>query len=132
MATATEQNLKAKTLSTRLTVDDIQKSIAFFEGLGFTVSDRWENGGALNGVMLHAGDVELGLMQDDWQKGRERQKGVGMRLYVNTTQDIDAIAARAKSNGVRLDSAPHDTEWGMRVFEVTEPSGFKLTVARQI
>lgn len=26
-----------------LTVDDLQKSIAFYEALGFTVNDRWED-----------------------------------------------------------------------------------------
>jgi len=42
MATATETTLQAKTMSTSLTVDDIQQSITFFERLGFSVSDRWE------------------------------------------------------------------------------------------
>jgi predicted enzyme related to lactoylglutathione lyase len=54
-------------------------------------------------------------------------KGVGMRLFISTTQDIDQLAARAKEAGITLDSEPHDTEWG-RAFEVTEPSGFKLTI----
>jgi hypothetical protein len=27
-----------------------------------------------------------------------------------------------------LDKEPHDTEWGSRVFDVTEPSGFQLTI----
>ncbi len=130
MAKATAPALLAKTLSTNLTVDDLQNSIHFFEGLGFTVSDRWENGGTLLGVMMKAGDVEVGLNQDDWQKGRDRKKGVGMRLYISTTQDVDQLAARAREHGVTLDSEPHDTEWGSRAFEVTEPSGFKITIAK--
>jgi uncharacterized glyoxalase superfamily protein PhnB len=113
-----------------LTVNDLQASIRFFEGLGFAIGERWEHEGKLLGVMLKAGDVEMGIGQDDWKKGRDRQKGAGLRLYIYTTQDVDAIAARAKSNGITLDSEPHDTEWGSRVFEVTEPSGFQLTIAR--
>ena len=57
MATATESTLQAKTLSTSLTVDDLQQSITFFERLGFAVEDRWEEQGKLLGVMLRAGDV---------------------------------------------------------------------------
>ena len=128
MTTATETPLQAKTLSTSLTVNDVQQSIRFFEGLGFTVKDRWEREGTLMGVMLRAGDVEIGLSQDDWKKGRDREKGVGMRLFVSTTQDVDALAKRAKAAGIALDSDPHDTEWGSRAFEVTEPSGFKVTI----
>jgi uncharacterized glyoxalase superfamily protein PhnB len=131
MATTTESALQAKTLSTSLTVDDLQQSIRFFEGLGFAVEDRWEEQGKLLGVMLRGGDVSIGLSQDDWKKGRDRQKGVGMRLYIGTNQNIDQLAARAKEAGVKLDAEPHDTEWKTRAFEVTEPSGFKITVGSE-
>ena len=132
MATATESVLKAKTLSTSLTVNDVQQSIRFFEGLGFAVDDRWEENGKLMGVMMKAGEVMIGLSQDDWKKGRDRQKGVGMRLFVSTTQNIDEVAARARKAGVAIDMDPHDTEWGSRAFEVTEPTGFKITVASHV
>ena len=36
MATTTETALQVKTIMPSLTVDDLQKSLAFFEGLGFT------------------------------------------------------------------------------------------------
>jgi uncharacterized glyoxalase superfamily protein PhnB len=128
MSTATDTALQAKAIMPSITVNDIQASIRFFEGLGFVVDERWEENGTLNGVMLRAGNFQIGLSQDDWKKGRDRQKGVGMRLFVETTQSIDDLAARAKQAGVRLDAEPHDTEWGSRVFDVTEPSGFKLTI----
>jgi uncharacterized glyoxalase superfamily protein PhnB len=129
MATATETPLQAKTLSSALTVDDLQKSIRFFEGLGFAIDERWEEGGVLLGVMMRAGEALIGLNQDDWKKGRDRQKGVGMRLFLSTAQDIDQLAARAENAGISLQSEPHDTEWGSRAFDATEPSGFKVTIA---
>jgi uncharacterized glyoxalase superfamily protein PhnB len=129
MAIATETPLQVKTLSPSFTVNDLQKSIRFFEGLGFAVDERWEEGGVLLGVMLRAGEARIGLSQDDWKKGRDRQKGVGMRLHLSTTQDIDQLAARAKKAGISLDSEPHDTEWSSRAFDVTEPSGFKVTIS---
>jgi len=131
MATATDTRLQAKTISPTLTVNNIQQSIKFFEGLGFGVEERWEENGTLTGVMLQAGDHQIGLSQDDWKKGRDRQKGVGMRIYVGTKQNIDQIATQAKQAGIKLDEEPHDTEWSTRAFEVTEPSGFKLTISSE-
>jgi len=121
--------MKATGLMPSLTVDNVQKSSDFFTGLGFEVEERWEENGVLQGVMLKAGAVQLGLTQDDGKKGRDRVKGVGMRLYIETTDRIDEIASRAKAAGVPLSSDPHDTEWGSRAFEVKEPSGFLLTIS---
>jgi uncharacterized glyoxalase superfamily protein PhnB len=131
MATTLDTRLQAKTISPTLTVNDLQQSVAFFEGLGFGIEERWEEKGVLLGVMLRAGAASINLSQDDWKKGRDRQKGVGMRLYVSTAQDIDQLAADAKKAGIALDAEPHDTSWGTRAFEVTEPSGFRLTISSE-
>jgi uncharacterized glyoxalase superfamily protein PhnB len=123
------KTLLAKSVMPSLTVDDLPRSQDFFAGLGFEIEDRWEQEGVLMGLMLKAGDVRLGLSLDDGKKGRDRVKGVGMRLYIEVGDNIDEVAARAKAAGVTLTSEPHDTEWGSRAFEVTEPSGFLLTLA---
>ena len=127
MAT-TSDALQVSAIVPNFTVDDLQKSIAFYEALGFTVDERWEENGQLLGVMLRAGKNQIGLSQDDWKKGRDRKKGIGVRLSFSTTQNVDEIAARAKAAGVQLKSEPHDTEWKSRAFELTDPSGFLLTV----
>ncbi len=120
--------LQGKSMMASLTVDDLQRSQDFFAALGFEVEDRWEQEGVLMGLMIKAGDVHLGLSQDDFKKGRNRVKGTGMRLYIEAASDIDAVAARAKAAGITLTGEPHDTEWGTRAFEVTEPNGFLLTI----
>lgn len=124
----TQEALRISAIVPNLTVDDLQKSITFYEGLGFTIDDRWEESGKLLGVMLRAGKSQIGLSQDDWKKGRDRKKGIGVRLSISTTQNVDEIAVRAKGAGIQLKSEPHDTEWKSRAFEVTDPSGFLLTV----
>ena len=129
MADSATGTLHGKSVMPSLTVDDLQKSLDFFTGLGFAVEDRWEDKGVLLGVMLRAGDARLGLSQDDGKKGRDRVKGVGMRLYIEADDNIDEVAARAKRAGVALTMEPHDTDWGSRAFEVKDPSGFVLTIA---
>jgi uncharacterized glyoxalase superfamily protein PhnB len=131
MTTTLGTRLQAKTVSPTLTVDNLAQSVSFFEGLGFGIEERWEEGGVLLGVMLRAGEALINLSQDDWKKGRDRQKGVGMRIYINTTQNIDQLAADAKKAGVTLDTEPHDTPWGSRAFEATDPSGFRLTISSE-
>ena len=123
------KTLQGTSMMPSLTVNNLQQSADFFAALGFEVEDRWEDKGVLLGLMLEAGDVRLGLSQDDGKKGKDRVKGVGVRLYIEANGDIDAVAARAKAAGVAIQREPHDTEWGTRAFEVVEPSGFLLTIA---
>lgn len=127
MAT-TQEAVQISTIVPTLTVDDLQKSITFYEALGFTVDERWEDKGTLLGVMMRSGTSQLGLNQDDWKKGRDRKKGMGVRISLSTTRNVDEIAKRAKSAGITLASEPHDTEWESRAFEVVDPTGFLLTV----
>ena len=131
MATSTDSMLRAKSLAPSLTANDLQASIRFYEGFGFSIEERWENDGVLRGVMLRAGDIRIGLNQDDWMKGRDRVKGQGMRLFIRTDQDLDELAARIRAAGVTLDSEPHETPWGSRAFEATDPDGFKVTIVNE-
>jgi uncharacterized glyoxalase superfamily protein PhnB len=124
----TQEALQISTIVPTLTVDDLQKSVTFYEALGFIVDERWEDKGMLLGVMMRAGKSQIGLNQDDWKKGRDRQKGIGVRLSLSTPQNVDQIARHAKSAGITLKSEPRDTEWKSRAFEVIDPSGFLMTI----
>ena len=120
------ESLRVRAMSPAYTVDDLERSLKLYvDGLGFTVKDRWEEDGKLLGVMLVAGSVSLGLSQDDWSKGRDRKKGVGTSLYLQTVQDLDALAARCRAHGVEV-YGPKIEPWGARVLHVVDPDGFKL------
>jgi uncharacterized glyoxalase superfamily protein PhnB len=125
----TQEVVQISAIVPTLTVDDLQKSITFYEALGFAVDERWEEKGTLLGVMMRTNRAQIGLNQDDWKKGRDRKKGVGVRFSISTTPgQVDEIAKRAKNAGITLTSEPHDTEWKSRAFEVSDPSGFLLTI----
>jgi uncharacterized glyoxalase superfamily protein PhnB len=125
----TQQAVQISTIVPSLTVDDLQKSIKFYEALGFAIDERWEENGSLLGVMMRAGSTEIGLNQDDWKKGRDRKKGDGVRLSLATKPgSVDDIATRARNAGITLKSEPRDTEWKSRAFEVNDPSGYLLTI----
>jgi uncharacterized glyoxalase superfamily protein PhnB len=127
MATAT---LRVQKLQPVLTVNDLKKSLRLYtEGLGFVVTEKEETDGELRGVMLEAGEAVLGLSQDDFKKGRDRTKGVGMRLYLETDQDLQALARQAKGVGVTMDGDLAPLPWGPLGFTVTDPDGFKITIS---
>jgi predicted enzyme related to lactoylglutathione lyase len=121
------ETLRLRAIVPSLTVNDLDASVRFYAGvLGFVVGERWEEGGKLQGVMLKAGTCEIGLSQDDFKKGRDRQKGVGVRLWCHTAQDVDALAARIKAAGGKLAQEPRDAMGG-RMISIDDPDGYHIS-----
>jgi catechol 2,3-dioxygenase-like lactoylglutathione lyase family enzyme len=126
------ETLRLRSYEPSLTVNDLAASMRFYtDVLGFIVSERWTEGDVLKGVMLKAGACTLGLSQDDWKKGRDREKGQGVRLWCVTVQDVDALAARIKKAGGVLADGPSDEPWGGRSLSVADPDGYKITIYRE-
>ena len=122
--------LEGRGIAPGLTASDLQRSIHFYvEGLGFSVVERNEADGQLRFVMLSGGGAELGLGQDDFAKGKDREKGVGFRMWITTTQDVHTLANQVKEAGFALDSDVMALPWGPLGFAVTDPDGFKLTIS---
>lgn len=126
------ETLRLRSVSAGLTVGDLRKSVAWYRDvLGFVVGEEWKRNDVVTGYELLAGAARFFLGQDDWAKGRDRVKGVGIRLHLATAQGVDEIAANAKAKGARLDSEPETMPWGARAFSITDPDGFKLTISSQ-
>jgi predicted lactoylglutathione lyase len=124
------ETLRLRSITPNFTVNDLEQSVAWYQdGLGFFVSERWEEGGKLQGVMLKAGSCHLGLSQDDFSRGKDRLKGVGFRIWCETFQDIDAIAARLKRFGGTIVEEPGN-RWDTYSFTAQDPDGFRITVAK--
>jgi len=125
------ETLRLRNCTAGLTVNDIHKSVAWYRDvLGCVVADRWERDGQLQGATLRAGSVEFYLGQDDWRKGRDRQKGEGFRIYATTAQKVEALAAAIKSRGGVLLHEVQTESWGERDFAVADPDGFKITISQ--
>jgi uncharacterized glyoxalase superfamily protein PhnB len=119
--------------SVSITVKDIHKSAAWYRDVaGFGIERTIEREGKLHLVSLKAGEVRIGLNQDDGAKGWDRIKALGFSINIWTTEDIDAIANRIKASGGKLDSEPVDAPWGARYFRITDPDGFKLAILKSL
>jgi catechol 2,3-dioxygenase-like lactoylglutathione lyase family enzyme len=124
------KSLALRSASPSFTVNDLDRSLSWYRDvLGFGVEEKWENEGKVIGVSLKAGDVSFMIGQDDWKKGRDRKKGEGFRIYCETKKSVDDLAKRIEAKGGRLDQGPTDEPWGVRDISLTDPDGFKITIA---
>ncbi len=132
-AAGAADTLRTGTLSLSLTVKEIQKSLAWYRDVvGFTVVRTREQDGALRSVTLAAGDVRLALNQDDGKKGWTRVKGEGFSLNITVGQDVDALAAGIKARGGALAMEPADMPWGVRMFRLVDPDGYKIGISKPL
>jgi catechol 2,3-dioxygenase-like lactoylglutathione lyase family enzyme len=121
--------LSATGISPTFTANDLQASIRFYtEGLGFEITERHEVEGTLRFVRLRSGQASLGVGQDDFAKGRDRSKGVGMRIWLSTSQDVGPLAERVRAAGYALTSEPGPLPWGPQAFSLDDPDGFQITL----
>ena len=125
------ESFRARELAASLTVNDLEKSLAFYtDVLGFTVDRKHEREGNLMAVSLKAGAVRLLINRDNGAKGLDRVKGEGFSLQFTTAQNIDELAARIKARGGTLASEPADA-FGARVFRIVDPDGFRLVISSE-
>ena len=127
------ETLRLRALMPTFTVNDIQVSVAWYRDvLGFLVAEEYERDGKVMGVRIKAGATEFLLAQDDFAKGRDRQKGVGFRLFCVTSQDVDQLAAAVRERGGQLAQEPKDQPWGTRDFAVVDPDGFNISITTEV
>ena len=127
------ETLRLRAVMPAITATDLQASLAWYRDvLGFTVAEEYKREDRVMGVRLTAGSVQLMLGQDDFAKGRDRQKGVGFRLFCETAQDVDQLAAAIKERGGKLSQEPQDQPWGARDFAVVDPDGFNISIMTEM
>ncbi len=126
------KGLTGNTLSTAFTVNDIQKSLAWYRDVvGFAIDQEYEREGKLQAVAMKAGAVRMLIGQDDGAKGWDRVKGQGSVVQITTSENVDEIANRIKAAGGQLETEPMDTPWGSRQFALLDPDGFKLVISTE-
>lgn len=102
-----------------LRTEDLDASVAFWEGAGFEVHRFSEDFalGERDGVEVHLVEVR--------PEGRDRGEA-----YVHA-RDIDAVHAAWSAAGLPV-SELRDEPWGMREFNVVDPGGNRVRVGRGI
>lgn len=130
--TTNAEPFRANRLQASLTVKDVQASLTWYRDVvGFTVDQTYDREGQLRSVSLKAGDVRILINQDDGKRGWDRVKGEGFSFMLTTGQSIDGIAQRIRSNGGSLETEPADMPWGVRMFRLVDPDGYRFAISTE-
>jgi catechol 2,3-dioxygenase-like lactoylglutathione lyase family enzyme len=101
-----------------MVVSDLDRSVAFYERLGFGVA-RWGDYVRLEGT----NGMYIGMEQ----QRDDSRTGSSIELVV-LVDDVDARFEALQAAGVTFDGRPQDQEWGARHVWLTDPDGNRLSL----
>lgn len=108
-------------LVVEISVRDLDRSLALYTALGFTL-DRRDGGFAV----LRWGDRRLFLDQIPKLSTLSRPPRANVRIV---TDDVDAVWAAVQALGMIINQPIADRYYGLRDFTVLDPDGFGLRFA---
>ena len=107
-----------------LFVQDLTRSLAFYQQLGFNLSGTWEPDGKLSWCRLGRAESALMLQQAEEEDGPAEGRGRGVRLFF-ICDDVDALHAEFIGAGVTIES-PQLAFYGMKQIFLKDPDGYEL------
>ena len=108
-----------------LWVQNIEKSIRFFEEIGFNISERWQPQNKIQWCRVEFHDAALMLQQiDDSEAKQQIGEDYGIQLYF-ITDDVDAVYHQIRARGIDV-SPPKVEFYGMKQVFVLDPDGRTL------
>lgn len=107
-------------------VPDVRATVAWYESIGFTVTDTYDDGGeGLSFAILAFGSSEL-MFNSGGQPGSQKRREVDLYIYVD---NVDGLYGNLRDR-VEIVEGLHDTFYGMREFIIRDPNRFWLTFAQ--
>ena len=121
--------MEARVTCITLGVGDVERSVRFYEGLGWKVGFSNEQVAFFNlgGVML---SLFTRVAEDAGVEGYQLGRGlVAIAHNVRTPEAVDAALAEAEAAGARITKPAHDAFWGGRTGYFADPDGNLWEVA---
>jgi uncharacterized glyoxalase superfamily protein PhnB len=101
---------------------EIDRAVAFYTTLGFTVTRRHE-GPPMRYASMQYGQVRLGLAEREPADPALRMLPIGTEIVVDV-DDVRAERDRVVAAGIPLLEDLVTREWGLTDFRLTDPDGF--------
>jgi lactoylglutathione lyase len=115
-------------------ITDIDRSVAFYEALGFKEVGRLPiRDEAVNVFMNQPGDGDMPKLELTFNHGVDRYEiGTGYGHIAITCDDIDTTLARLKEQGIDPEKPPYSVrEGGNRLAFVRDPDGYRVEIIEQ-
>ena len=102
-------------------VDDLARSIAYYERLGFSFGEPWEGFyaiGTVDGLEVHLKEAPKDEAHRRFRREHEHLDAAA------GVMGIEAFHQRCVENGVKIVKPLAPTEWGTQDFYVEDPDGY--------
>ena len=105
-------------------VDDITRSIAYYQKVGFVFGAPWDGFyaiGYLDGLELHLKEAPKNPDERQWRRDHE---------HLDAAAGVDGIEAfyqQCVANGVTVIKPLADTAWGTKDFYIEDPDGYLIS-----
>jgi len=120
MTNASRTKPRLTSLAPQLLVDDLARSIAYYQKLGFTFGEPWEGFYAIG----HLDGLELHLKEAPKNPDARRLRRDNEHLDAAAGVDgIEAFFSQCVANGVTILKPLAPTEWGTKDFYIEDPDG---------
>ena len=122
--TTTKIKPRVTSLAPQFLVDDLVRSITYYEKLGFTFGEPWGGFyaiGKVDGLELHLKEAPK---NDDERRRRRANEHLDAAAGVD---GIEAFYAQCTANGVTIINPLTETPWGTKDFYVEDPDGYILS-----
>lgn len=102
-------------------VDDLARSIEFYERVGFAFSDPWDGFyaiGTIDGLELHLKEAPKNAADRQFRRANEHLDAAA------GVDGIEAFYARCLESGIKIHQPLTATEWGTKDFYIEDPDGY--------
>ena len=116
----TKTKPRVTSLAPQFLVDDLTRSITYYEKLGFTFGEPWDGFyaiGQLDGLELHLKEAPKNDAERQYRREQE---------HLDAAAGVDGIEAfyeRCVTNGVTILRPLTPTAWGTKDFYIEDPDG---------
>jgi catechol 2,3-dioxygenase-like lactoylglutathione lyase family enzyme len=117
----TETKGRLTSFAPQFLVDDLARSIAYYQRIGFSFGEPWDGFyaiGHLDGLEIHLKEAPGNRSEREWRRANE---------HLDASAGVDGIEAfyeRCVANGVTIVKPLAVTPWGTKDFYIDDPDGY--------
>jgi catechol 2,3-dioxygenase-like lactoylglutathione lyase family enzyme len=119
--TTTETKPRLTSFAPQFLVDDLARSIAYYQRLGFTFGEPWDGFyaiGTRDGFELHLKEAAKSVAERYHRREHEHLDAAA------GVEDIEAFYAQCVANGATILKPLAATAWGTKDFYIEDPDGY--------
>ena len=115
---------RVTSLAPQFLVDDLARSIAYYQRLGFTFGEPWEGFyaiGVRDGLELHLKEAPKSESERQYRRANEHLDAAA------GVDGIEAFYAQCVADGAKILKPLAATAWGTKDFYIEDPDGYIIS-----